>query len=45
MLEITSGRICKSWEEYFDNDEKAIESAERELKKFAQHIMRRNLCI
>lgn len=34
MLEITDGRICKSWEEYFDNDEKAIESAERELKKF-----------
>ena len=37
-IEMTNGRICRSWKEYFDNDESAIESGERELKKFVQNI-------
>lgn len=37
-IEMTNGRICRSWKKYFDNDEMAVESAERELKKFAQNI-------
>jgi len=34
-IEITYGRFCRSWEEYFASDEQAIERAKREF---------RNLC-
>lgn len=30
-IEMTNGRIRRSWEEYFDNDEQAIESAQQEF--------------
>ena len=31
-IEVADGRLCRFWEDYFDNDEKAIESAKRELR-------------
>lgn len=31
-IEITDGRFCRSWEEYFASDEQAIERAKREFR-------------
>jgi len=31
-IEMTCGRICRSWEEYFSNDEEAISSAKKEFE-------------
>ena len=35
-IEMTDGFISKSWEEYFNNDEEALESAKRNFENFYQ---------
>lgn len=31
-IEMTDGRFCKSWEEYFPSDEQAIDRAKRKFR-------------
>ena len=35
-IEVTDGRIRRSWEEYFNNDEEALESSRRNFGNFYQ---------
>ena len=35
-IEMTDGFISRSWEEYFNNDEEALESARRNFGNFYQ---------
>jgi len=37
-IEMTIGRFCRSWEEYFTTNEQVIESSKRRLKRLYKHI-------
>lgn len=39
-IEMTDGRIRRSWEEYFNNDEEAIESARRNFRNLCRQKRR-----
>jgi uncharacterized protein YbcI len=41
-IEITDGRFCRNWEEYFTNDEQARESAQQKFRKFCNKRKRRD---